>query len=1168
MDNITRRVLLVEDNEDDFLIVRDLLRDISTTNFSLDWVDSSKAARESLRREHYDVCLLDYRLDEATGVELMREFAASNTPFILLTGNEDYQVDVEAAQSGVADYLLKGHINGPLVERSIRYAIERKKTEAALLQAQLFAQATVDALPENIAVLDGEGTIVAVNAAWRGFGHENGLARMTSGVGTNYLAVCDADDDADARKTAAGIRSVIAGNQPTFSLEYPCHNSNGNSNGTQWFRLCATRFAGHGPLHVAVSHENITERKQAEEGLRKSEANLARAQQIAHLGSWELDLSDRENLSANPLRWSDEVFRIFGVEPGQIEVSNENFFGFVHPDDRETVHLTMTQCVREGRFYSLDHRIILPDGTCRIVHEESEMVFDPEGGQPTKMVGTVQDITERKVASEAIERLAAIVEFSGDAIIGKTLDGTITSWNAGAQALYGYSAAQAVGQSMMSLISRGHEEEEARLLAKIAGGENIADYETVRVCRDGHSVDISLTLSPVKDEKGQIVGASAISRDISDRKQAEIALRASEERFATIVTNVPGMVYQFVLAPDGSVDWPFVSEGCRDIFDVGPEMFQKNPFWPLQQIHPDEREDFRVSVEKSRNSLHPWSWEGRNRLESGKTRWIQAASRPQRLPDGGTLWDGVVMDITARKEAEEERDRFFRLSLEMLAVAGTDGFFKRVNPAFCDTLGWSEEELLATPFLELGHPDDVAATQAFMGKLAHSDDVMSVENRYRTKDGGWKWLEWKAVAVPEEGLIYAAARDITGRKEYETALLRMRDELEVRVEKRTFELGERTTQLEESNLSLQNEIVERARAEHQVRAQARQHEALADLGHQALQNGDLDTLLQGALTLIRHTLGVELCSFWESLPGGETLRLRTGTGTNAPIDAHPLKWVGDSSQVGQAAKLNQPFITNDMKDDTRFAPSVFLLQQGMTSTIAIPVHDGELYGVICACSSLAQKFQQKEVFFLQTVANVLASAIARKQAESEIHQLNTDLLHVNGALRANEARLLQGNQISTDLISLRVKSGEDLEDAVQQVTEAACKMLNVQRSSAWLFNEQGTQMRCLDIFDRSAGRHSKEADLPVDSALSRFSQNPAFNCGRRRPESPGAGDFQRGSLQTGTHRVHAARRFNCGWKADRGFVQRQPTRDAPLASRRPHVRERHRFGVVAPAGIV
>ncbi|HEX8833123.1 MAG TPA: ATP-binding protein, partial [Abditibacteriaceae bacterium] len=123
------------------------------------------------------------------------------------------------------------------------------------------------------------------------------------------------------------------------------------------------------------------------------------------LGSWELDLIDAENLGISPLRWSDQVFRIFGYQPGEIEVSNHNFFRAVHPDDREHIRKTMAQALEKGEVYRIDHRILLPDGTERIVHEQSEIVFDPDTGKALRMVGTVQDITERKESEDELRRL-------------------------------------------------------------------------------------------------------------------------------------------------------------------------------------------------------------------------------------------------------------------------------------------------------------------------------------------------------------------------------------------------------------------------------------------------------------------------------------------------------------------------------------------------------------------------------------------------------------------------------------------------------------------------------------------------------------------------------------------------------------------------------------------
>jgi PAS domain S-box-containing protein len=130
----------------------------------------------------------------------------------------------------------------------------------------------------------------------------------------------------------------------------------------------------------------------------------------------------------------------------------------------------------------------------------------------------------------------------------------------------------------------------------------------------------------------------------------------------------------------------------------------------------------------------------------------------------------VGRGIAKRRRAERELERVFALSLDLLCIAGTDGYFRQVNPAFRRTLGYSEEELLASPFVDFVHPDDRDGTLAVLEELARGADVLEFENRYLCKDGSERWLEWTATPVPREGLIYAAARDVTDRRRAEEQL--------------------------------------------------------------------------------------------------------------------------------------------------------------------------------------------------------------------------------------------------------------------------------------------------------------------------------------------------------------------------------------------------------------
>ncbi|MBW2345771.1 MAG: PAS domain-containing protein, partial [Deltaproteobacteria bacterium] len=146
------------------------------------------------------------------------------------------------------------------------------------------------------------------------------------------------------------------------------------------------------------SVQSILERRQTEEALRKSEASLTRAQRIAHLGNWEWDIIN------NVLRWSDEIYRIFGLTPQEFGATYEAFLNFIHPDDRGLVNKSVNEALYEKKPYNIEHRIILPDGSERDVHEQGEVSFD-DTGKAIQMIGTVKDITVRRRAEKELTRL-------------------------------------------------------------------------------------------------------------------------------------------------------------------------------------------------------------------------------------------------------------------------------------------------------------------------------------------------------------------------------------------------------------------------------------------------------------------------------------------------------------------------------------------------------------------------------------------------------------------------------------------------------------------------------------------------------------------------------------------------------------------------------------------
>jgi two-component system, NtrC family, sensor kinase len=153
------------------------------------------------------------------------------------------------------------------------------------------------------------------------------------------------------------------------------------------------------------------------------------------------------------------------------------------------------------------------------------------------------NVTAREKADEAAFRLAAIVNSSDYAIVSKTLDGIIQSWNPGAELIFGYTAAEVVGQHIALIIPQDRQAEEEQVLASLRRGKKIDTFETVRRAKDGRLIDISLSVSPIIDSQGHIIGATKIARDITARKRAAAALRESEERFRHMADNAPVMIW-------------------------------------------------------------------------------------------------------------------------------------------------------------------------------------------------------------------------------------------------------------------------------------------------------------------------------------------------------------------------------------------------------------------------------------------------------------------------------------------------------------------------------------------------------------------------------------------------------------------------------------------------
>ncbi len=299
----------------------------------------------------------------------------------------------------------------------------------------------------------------------------------------------------------------------------------------------------------------------------------------------------------------------------------------------------------------------------------------------------------------------------------------------------------------------------------------------------------------IRDEKGKLERLDCIQSDISDRVQ-------EEGDWQKLTGNGAVISYEFVRHADGSEEFTYISPNCREVWEIEPQE-RKSINLMGALIHPGDREAFGRSLAASEKTLKTWKQEWRHITPSGKIKWFCGIAHPQRQANGDVIWDGLVADITAEKQQEKageewlpypeplkkrppeagegwqqpeisqsgksyaELEQLFNLSSTLLCIAGLDGYFKRLNPAWEKALGYDTEEMLSYPFLELVHPEDVNSTLAEMEKLGLGSKTLYFENRFRCKDGSYKWLAWTSVPVLESGLLYAVATDITDRKHLE-----------------------------------------------------------------------------------------------------------------------------------------------------------------------------------------------------------------------------------------------------------------------------------------------------------------------------------------------------------------------------------------------------------------
>ncbi|MGA2813750.1 MAG: PAS domain S-box protein [Candidatus Acidiferrum sp.] len=347
-----------------------------------------------------------------------------------------------------------------------------------------------------------------------------------------------------------------------------------------------------------------------------------------------------------------------------------------------------------------------------------------------------------RASEQRLRHFAAIVDSSNDAIISKNLDGVITSWNKTAQLIFGYSAEEAVGQHISLIIPRDRLREEAMILERLKRGEQVDHFETVRVRKDGTLLDIALTISPVKDAEGRVVGASKVARDVTERKQAQEALGQKERRLR-LATDAAGLgIWHWY--PDVDIatwenDRPYEIFGrSREDGPISGAEFAS------KVSHPDDVAGFEQTFAHALKTGERLFYQGRIYRHDGSLAWVEFTGQPEYRADGSPLRVvGTVQDITPRKQAEqtlrEHRERF-----ELVAEAAQVGFW------FCDLpfdkLLWDERvkehfwlpldaDVTIDTFYERLHPADRERTRQAIDESIANGTPYEIEYRTISPDG-------------------------------------------------------------------------------------------------------------------------------------------------------------------------------------------------------------------------------------------------------------------------------------------------------------------------------------------------------------------------------------------------------------------------------------------------
>jgi two-component system, cell cycle sensor histidine kinase and response regulator CckA len=390
------------------------------------------------------------------------------------------------------------------------------------------------------------------------------------------------------------------------------------------------------------------------------------------------------------VRINPAVCSRLGLSPDQL--TNRHFSALIHPEDAAVVRQQLALLADGGPPRQFESRCQGTGGGDRLVRWT--MVLDSTSGfifaSGVDLAG-LDDVGQPSQIQ--LQRFQSLIEHSADIIVLLGLDGSLQYLSPAFESVLGHRVAEWLGQMVFSLVWPDDVDEALQLVKRSLESPGVPIPWQVRIrhadgtCRWLEGTGINATEGP---------GAGGIvinCRDITERQRTEEALRASSDLLSRLAQQVPGVIYQFRLHPDGRSSFPFASEAIRDIYEVTPDEVREDASVVFTRLHPEDAERVASSIAQSAETLEPWRCEYRVTLPRQGVRWRSGHARPQRQADGGILWHGFITDVTDRKHAEEEllrKEAAIASSMNGIAMADFAGNLTYVNRAFLDLWGFEE----------------------------------------------------------------------------------------------------------------------------------------------------------------------------------------------------------------------------------------------------------------------------------------------------------------------------------------------------------------------------------------------------------------------------------------------------------------------------------------------